>query len=50
MTNSDKPKTFFAHAHLQNSMNKALNTKKGINSDIKRDKLVELRRIACWMS
>ena len=50
MANSDKPHYLFAHAQLQNSVNKALKTKKGINSDIKRDKLVELQRIACWMS
>ena len=28
MTNSDKHKNLFAHAQLQNSVNKALNTKK----------------------
>ena len=28
MTNSDKPNYLFAHAQLQNSVNKALNTKK----------------------
>ena len=28
MTNSDKPNNLFAHAQLQNSVNKALNTKK----------------------
>ena len=50
MTNSDNPYNLFAHAQLQNSVNKALKTKKGINSDIKRVKLVELRQIACWMS
>ena len=36
-TNSDKHKIFFAHAQLQNFKHK-----KGINSDNKRDKLVEL--------
>ena len=35
---------FFAHAQLQNSVNKEH------NSNIKRDTLVEFRRIACWMS
>ena len=29
MTNSDKHSNLFAHARLQNSVNKALNTKKG---------------------
>ena len=28
MTTSDKPNNLFAHAQLQNSVNKALNTKK----------------------
>ena len=35
---------FFAHAQMQNSVNK-----KELNSDIKRDKLMEFRRIVCWM-
>ena len=30
MTTSDKPNNFFAHAQLQNSVNKALNTKKDL--------------------
>ena len=49
MTISEKHNTLSAHAQLQNSVNKALNTKKEHNLDIKLDKLVELRRIACCM-
>ena len=39
-----KHNNLFAHVQLQNSGNKALK-KKQHNSDIKRDKLVEFRRI-----
>ena len=31
MTNSDKPNNLFAHAQLQKSVNKALNTKKELH-------------------
>ena len=37
----------FTHAQLQTSVNKASTHKKEHNSDIKRDKLVEFRRIVC---
>ena len=50
MTNFDKLNDLFAHAQLHNSVNKALNTKRNITHDIKRDKLVEFRRIVFWMS
>ena len=35
MTNSDKHKKDFAHAQLQNSVNKALNTKRNITQKSK---------------
>ena len=41
MTNSDKHNNLFAHAQLQNSVNKAFKHKKEHNSETKRDKLVE---------
>ena len=40
---SDKHYNLFARAQLHYSVNEALNTKKGHNSDIKRDKLMEFR-------
>ena len=35
MTNSDKHNNIFAHAQLQNSVNKALNTKRNITQTSK---------------
>ena len=50
MTNSDKHNNLFCACAFAKFNEQSFKHNKEHNSKLKRDKLVEFRRIACWMS
>ena len=50
MTNSDKPNNVFCAWKIAKFSDLFFKHNKEHNSNIKKDKLAEFRRIACWMS
>ena len=50
MTNSDRHNNLFCACAIAKFSEKRLKHKKEHTSDIKRDILIEFRRIVCWMS